>query len=338
MEFSGEFGLKERGSLDGAIEWAKMLEHAVDRWAPQFTDDQHELDPYWVGTGVASAGRSRSPANSEWTAVAILETGAVLRREDFRALWRHADQYMRDRAASFAALVVGPVRMAADAVIGSSVGVPRGCMGTLGGAVASGSGCVALTAGHVVSPGPKGGIAQQPASAVDGPQAEIGRVIGWSELRRRNNSADVGLISLHPNCDGGKRDVFSEQRPEEFADLRVRKTGAKTGTTSGRVTLIGTGREIRGIGVLYGGRRKFFNQLLGIEADGDGERFAWYGDSGALIFREGQTSGADEVIGMVVAASAARIGSSQPVGWAVGSTAISASMNQILRDEGRTEA
>jgi hypothetical protein len=332
MEFAVEFGLGERGSLDVALQWAEMLEVAVDRWAPQLTADPNELEPYWVGTGVASASRSGTAENNEWTAVTILETATVLKRNDFDAFWHHADQYMREQGASFAAVVVGPVRMAA-AVIGGSLGVPGGCMGTLGGIVGSENGAVGLTAGHVVSSGPKGGIARQPASAVDGPQAEIGSVIGWSKLRRRNNSADVGLISVHRDCDDGKRNVLSEHRPEEFADLRVRKTGAKTGTTSGQVKLIGTGRNIRGIGVLYGGRRKFFNQLLGVEADGEGERFAWYGDSGSFIFLDGQSAGADAVVGMVIAASAARIGSSQPVGWAIGSTAIAASMNEILRDE-----
>lgn len=330
MEFAAEFGLKGRGSLDAATQWQRMLDRAVDEWVPRIPDEQLERTPYWIGTGVASASRSANPDNDAWTAVAILETPAVLRNAEFRDFWQRADLQLRAEEASFAALVVGRVRIAAGAVVGGSVGVPGGCMGTLGGAVTSERGCVALTAGHVVWSGAKGGTARQPASAVDGPQMEIGRVIGWSRLRWRHNNADLGLISLHPDSDGGERSVLSERRPEDVVGLPVRKTGARTGPTSGRVTLIADKVPLH-----YGARRRYFDRLLGIEAEGDGERFAWEGDSGALVLPDGQPPGADAAVGMVVGASGIRLG--QPMGWAIGSTAISANMDQILRSEARTE-
>jgi hypothetical protein len=262
-----------------------------------------------------------------------METPAPTRLQKYRAFWRRADAYMSRQEASFAALVVGPVKIAAGVSIGSSVGVPGGFAGTLGGTVEAGTKSVALTAGHVVSSGDNSGRAEQPAAGFGDPQTEIGRVIGWSELVGRRNRADLGVIRLHSACDNGQRSTFSELGPQDLAELRVRKTGATTGTTSGHVALVGT----KGIPVFHYGRRKFFDGLFGITGD-SGQEFAGLGDSGAFVYPADPPSGGDAAVGMVVAVSIGYKGIDQPVCWAVGSTAMSASLGKILRDGSRTEA
>ena len=321
------FGIKKLGSLDVATESAEKLAFAVNRWAPRFKQKEEEALPFWIGTGVAAASHSAKPEYDEWAAVAILETHAVLKDQRFRECWQHVYEYLRGQSVSFAVLEVGSVNIAAGAVFGGSVGVPGGRGGTLGGAITAGSDCVALTAGHVVSPGQRWGIAEQPAASVGYPRTEIGHVIGWSSLRRKHNTTDLGLIRLHPHCDSGERSTLAMLEPGNLTGMPVRKTGNETGTTSGQVTLI----SANDIGIRHGRRRKFFDGLIGIEATAG--RFAWFGDSGALVLPE-----SNEAVGMVVAVSATGGTSGQPLCWVVGCTAMSATINDLLQDSVTTEA
>lgn len=334
MLLTGGFGLRRRGSFEAAIEWAEMLDRAVDWWAPQFAEDDQRHARDWIGTGVALATRSATPTNEQWTAVAIVERRAVLESPQFREFWKRSDRYMLEQGASFTALVTGSIEIAAGAVFGSSVAVPGGARGgTLGGAIAAGDDCVGLTAGHVVSAGPEGGIAEQPAAAADDAPTEIGTVIGWSKLRSRHNKADLGLIKLHPHCDNGERSAFTDLGPEGLRELRVRKTGDATGTTVGRVTLI----NAKKVGVRHGSRHRFFDGIFGIEGEGE-EPFAWFGDSGALVFPDDGAAVGGAAVGMVVAMARAYGRSSRPVCFAVGSSAMSDRIEMFLRNSAWTEA
>lgn len=332
MDFSDEFGLKKRSSFHEALHWSKALSRAIRRWAPPITDDDLAYFSNWIGTAVASTGRIPSATHDQWIAVVLMETPAPLRLKSYRRFWQNADRYMRNQGGSFAALVVGPVRIAAGVSVGGSVGVPGGFGGTLGGTIDAGKGGVALTAGHVVSSGEKGGVAEQPADGFgDAPQTEIGRVIGWSELRRRNNRSDLGLIRLHPQIDDGERSVLSEAGLEGMVGTRVRKTGAASGTTVGDVTLFDAD-----LSVLYAdGGRRHFEGLMGIQSGG--EEFAVLGDSGALVFAEGSAD-IGAALGMIIAVAPGYEGSEEPVCWTVSSTAMSATVGTILRDGSRTEA
>jgi len=332
MKLSKEFGLKQSGTLAVAMDWARSLDRAIELWAPTYSESDQRMFPYWIGSGVVSVSESTSEADDRWTAVAIMESKLPMRRKDFRPFWNRAPQFMADRGASFAALIVGPIIIAAGAVsIGGSVRVPGGLSGTLGGAVAHGNTSFALTAGHVASSGPR--IAGEPTVALGVNEEEIGHVVGWSELRAKRNTTDLGLINLHPGYDDGGRSVLGAYTPEQLRRLRVRKTGAGTKTTVGTVTLLGT----KNIPVIHGDGRKYFDGLIGIEAD---EPFAKRGDSGALVFPADDTSDA-KAIGMIVAASelGTRGGSGQPVGWAVPAETMSANIGSILRGRTRgTEA
>lgn len=328
MEVLEHFGEKKPGTLRAAKRWADALEKAALRWAPKFEPEDRDFDPNWLGTGVAVLHRPFSPRDDDkWTAVAILETSKVRDLHSYASFWRRADAYMKAQGASFAALVVGPVEIAERALIGGLVRVPGGHGGTLGGTISLGGRGVGLTAGHVVSSGTVGGSAEQLIAERSGAAVEIGRVLGWSPLERRGNTADLGLIELHTELEGGDRSTLAPVAPETLT--AVRKTGASTGVTVGGVTIFGT----RGIGVLHNGRRKFFDGLFGIEADGG--RFADFGDSGSLVYQEDDATGA---VGMVVAVSRSRKGSNQPVCWAVGSKAMSSSIGNISRGGSRTKA
>ncbi|HXO53424.1 MAG TPA: hypothetical protein VN888_20890 [Mycobacterium sp.] len=335
MLLTGEYGLRKRGPFDVAMEWAKTLDRFVEWQAPHYDEDDQLHARDWVGTGVASA--TARAGSDQWTAVAIVERRRLFDLDSFAKFRRDADQYMREQGASFRVLVTGRIEIAAGALLGGSVGVPGGGRGgTLGGTIAAGSDCVGLTAGHVVSEGEKGGIAEQPAPGLPGrpteARTEIGHVIDWSKLRWRHNEADLGLIKLHPRCDNGDRSAFADLGPEGLRLLRVRKTGAATGTTVGHVTLI----NAKKVGVLHGVRRRFFDGLFGIE--GDGDRFAWYGDSGALVFPDGGGPDGDAAIGMVVAVAATGGRDRQPLCLAVGSAAMSDTISKFLGNSARTGA
>lgn len=241
---------------------------------------------------------------------------------------------MTDQGSSYAVVVVGPVQLAAGPVtIGGSVGVPEGThWGTLGGAVSDQRGVLALTAGHVLSSGSKGGVVEQPAQPGEGGQTEIGRVVGWSRIGRRRNTGDVGVIQLHASHSGCSQSVLASYGPEEIEGLRVSKTGAATGTTLGHVTIV----DAEGVGVLYEGRRRFFDGLFAIE--GHEGPFAWYGDSGSLIVPGVHQTGGSTAVGMVTAVSGATRRTLEPVCWAVASNALSDSIRSVLRNNARTGA
>ncbi|MBB5161582.1 hypothetical protein [Mycobacterium sp. AZCC_0083] len=340
MFFANEFGQGKRGSLREALEWAEVLEEAVGRWANFGGSDEdrravgdQEPGQHWIGTGVASRSGSPDPLRDEWTAVVIVEHLRVLRTPKGRRFKQLAGAFMKAHSASFSTLVVGSVLVAADAaVVGGSVSVPGGPGGTLGGTLAAGSGRTAVTAGHIVWSGLRGGIAEQSAPSIGVSQREIGHVIGWSHIRRKHNKSDLGLIDLHPQCDDGTRTGFREVDPDDLAGLRVRKTGSRTETTFGHVTLIRT----KGIGVSYHGKRRLFDGLFAVE--GEQEKFAWYGDSGALIYPGETPSDGDVAIGMITAVSMTSRGSGKPVCWAAGSTALSDTMKEILQGSGRSKA
>jgi hypothetical protein len=334
MLLTGGYGQKRRGSFDEAIEWAEILDGAVARWAPQFDEDDQRHARDWIGTGVVLAAKPGAPTDEQWTAVAIVERRAVLEDSEFDEFWKRSDSYMCEQKASFAALVTGPIEIAAGVIFGGSVRVPggTGLGGTLGGAIDAGDDCVGLTAGHVVSAGPEGGIAEQSSIAAVGASTEIGQVIGWSKLRWRHNKADLGLIRLHPHLDNGERSAFADLGPAGLRELPVRKTGDATGTTVGRVTLINATK----VGVRHGSRRRFFDGLFGIESEG--RPFAWFGDSGALVFPENDAATGGAAVGMVVAVARAYGRSTQPVCFAVGSSAMSDRIDMFLRNNAWTEA
>jgi len=288
------------------------------------------LHPFWIGSGIAAVGNSQQM----WTAVTIVESRRALRRIEFQKFWRQAEQYMNDQCSSYALVVVGPIQLAAGSVtIGGSVGVPEGAhWGTLGGAVSDQRGVLALTAGHVLSSGSKGGVVEQPAQPGEGGQTEIGRVVGWSHISKRRNTGDVGVIQLHASHSGCTQTALATFGPEELEGLQVSKTGAATGTTLGHVTIV----DAEGVGVLYEGRRRFFDGLFAVE--GLEQPFAWYGDSGSLIVPGVHKTGGSAAVGMVTAVSGATRRTLEPVCWAVEASALSDSIRSVLRNNARTGA
>jgi hypothetical protein len=316
MSLSDDFGLKQFGSFDAATGWAQKLSTAVNKWAPRFEVEEEEDLPLWIGTGVASAGNPEKANDNAWMAVAIVESRVVLEDRRFQECWGH----IHEGRVPFAVLEVGPVDVAANAVFGGSIGVV-GIYGggTLGGAVTAGQDCIALTAGHVLSGGDTGAYIEQPAASHGYPCSEIGRVIGWSAVHRRHNRADLGLIALHPDCDRGERTTLIELKSDDLGGLRVHKTGKTTATTSGQVTRV----NAENIGIRYKGRRKFFDGIFAIEQPLG--RFAWFGDSGALVLEDG--GGA---VGMVIAVSATGGTDDQPLTWAVATSPTLATMAELL--------
>lgn len=338
MHFAGRFGLRALGSRDQAFEWAAYLEEAVARWAPRERTDDRDATAgrRWIGTGIACFGTATDSRRDNWTAVVIAEHRDALNSRKVPAFWRNVEPFMQKRSASFAALVVGPIQIAAGVDVGGSVGVLGGRGGTLGGVLA-GDRRIAVTAGHVVSSGSKGRLAAQPPHAVDGLGRDIGHVIGWSALRSKHNKCDLGLIELLPDWDDGVRTELKEIGPDDLEGRIVRKAGAATGTTEGWVRLVGT----KGIGIRHGKSRKFFDGLYGIESLQKAP-FAWFGDSGALIYHTPPDLPSDRdgdgAIGMAVAVSRSSRGSGKPLCWAADSSALSATIDEIIQGSARAKA
>jgi hypothetical protein len=315
MAVFDDFGLAKFGQVEEAAEWSTQLGKIISHIAPEFDTEEREELPLWIGTGVAAANNTDERGGHDWVAAAIVETREALKDHRLQRFW---DRLYRAQV-PFAVLEVGPIDLA-SVTFGGSVGVlGKGGGGTLGGAVSDDHGCLALTAGHVVSPGQAGSVVEQPAASDGHPRVEIGHVVGFSNLWPRHNTADVGLIRIDPDHDTGERALLVTPSMDDLAKSTVHKTGKATSTTSGVVTRVAA----EGIGIRYMFRRKFFDGLFAVESS-EG-RFAWHGDSGALVIDNG--GGA---VGMVIAVSAGGGTNDQPLAWAVPTASTLSAMRDLL--------
>lgn len=317
MSLFDDFDRMEFGYLKEALDWAEQLEHAFNNQMPTLEPEEEEESPLWIGTGAAEARDPKVHGDETWLAVAIVESRNMLRDKRLQSVWNE----ILDVTTPFAVLEVGRINNASLA-IGASVGVVtrgRSRGGTLGGAIADQDGCLGITAGHVLSPGRLGAGVEQPAAADGYPRTEIGHVVGFSDLQRKHNTADLGLIRIHADHDNGERVSLVEASMQDLGGMPVTKIGKATGTTSGRVTRVAA----KGIGVLHEGRRKFFDGIFAVESN-EG-RFAWRGDSGSLVLDS--DGGA---VGMVVAVSATGGSQNQPLSWAIPTTSTISTMTELL--------